>query len=345
VNHVTVTAVVPLYNKARYVLRTLDSIAAQTFHDFEVIVVDDGSTDDGPELVEQYGDRRFRLIRQPNAGPGAARNRGIAEAAGDYVAFLDADDVWLPAYLDEALRMFQSDPRIAAVSCGYLDTPPGLYRKQMWRTRGIVHGAQRVTPAIRPSVLSHMIAWMSPCSTVMRLDAVRRWGGFYAQRGCRFGEDSFLMMRVLLNEWVYFNWEEPHAHMYRDASALSNNQLQALPLDAFLADPDGIFDICPPELRPLAERTLALRACKRACVMGYFGEWKQARDLLRRFVTWKDWSAPYAAPALLAATPIGRLLGRPALAVIQRLQPHGAFAHVRIGSKAALRGNGANRAL
>src|SRR5262249_7159571 len=86
-----VSIITPLYNKAPYIRRTLDSVAAQTFRDFELIVVDDGSTDGGERLVADYVDERVRLIRQPNAGPGAARNRGIAEARGELLAFLDAD--------------------------------------------------------------------------------------------------------------------------------------------------------------------------------------------------------------------------------------------------------------
>ena len=70
-----ISIVIPLYNKAPYVRRALDSIAAQTFTDFELIVIDDGSTDDGAAIVENYPDGRFRLIRQGNAGPGAARAR------------------------------------------------------------------------------------------------------------------------------------------------------------------------------------------------------------------------------------------------------------------------------
>ena len=89
-----VSIVIPLFNKASYVERALDSIRGQTFNDFEVIVVDDGSTDAGASVVARYSDSRVRLITQSNAGPGPARNAGIAEAIGDLVAFLDADDEW-----------------------------------------------------------------------------------------------------------------------------------------------------------------------------------------------------------------------------------------------------------
>src|SRR5260370_952192 len=109
-----VSIVIPLYNKAAYIKRALDSVRAQTFADYEVIVVDDGSTDGGGDLVTGYGDPRVRLIRQNNAGPGPARNRGIEDAAGPYLTFLDADDEWMPTFLEKSLGLLdQYGPDVA----------------------------------------------------------------------------------------------------------------------------------------------------------------------------------------------------------------------------------------
>ena len=85
--------------------RALESISAQTFEDFEVIVVDDGSTDNGAAIVADYPDSRFRLVSQANAGPGAARNAGVEQARGEFLAFLDADDEWFPNYLQESVSL------------------------------------------------------------------------------------------------------------------------------------------------------------------------------------------------------------------------------------------------
>jgi glycosyltransferase involved in cell wall biosynthesis len=89
------SVIIPCYNRAGLIGATLDSVLAQTFTDFEVVVVDDGSTDGTPEVVVGFG-ARVKLLRQANRGPGPARNLGIAAAGGEYVAFLDSDDLWFP---------------------------------------------------------------------------------------------------------------------------------------------------------------------------------------------------------------------------------------------------------
>jgi glycosyltransferase involved in cell wall biosynthesis len=109
-----ISVVIPLYNKARYVKRALDSVLAQTHQDFEVVVVNDGSTDGSEKVVRQYRGARIRLVSQENAGEGAARNRGIAEARADLIAFLDADDEWLPEHLIAISRLAQGYPECGA---------------------------------------------------------------------------------------------------------------------------------------------------------------------------------------------------------------------------------------
>lgn len=105
------SVIIPLYNKGGYVARALDSVFAQTFQDFELIVVNDGSSDNGPAIVHNYDDRRIRLINQENRGVSAARNRGIDEARGKLVAFLDADDEWLPEFLETIMDLKRRFPQ------------------------------------------------------------------------------------------------------------------------------------------------------------------------------------------------------------------------------------------
>jgi glycosyltransferase involved in cell wall biosynthesis len=101
---VTISVVIPLFNTERYIRAAVDSVLQQSVLPSEIVVVDDGSTDTGPSLVEQYGGM-VRLDRQPKRGIGATRNRGIELAQGDVLAFLDADDLWLPDKLERQLEV------------------------------------------------------------------------------------------------------------------------------------------------------------------------------------------------------------------------------------------------
>jgi glycosyltransferase involved in cell wall biosynthesis len=103
----TVSVVIPSYNAARYVEAAVDSVLGQTFRNVEVLVVDDGSTDGTEAVLSRYG-RAIRYLRQENSGVSAARNRGIQESTGRYVAFLDADDTWFPGKLDRQVAALES---------------------------------------------------------------------------------------------------------------------------------------------------------------------------------------------------------------------------------------------
>jgi len=114
-----VSVVIPLFDKARYVGRALQSVSAQSFSAFHVVVVDDGSRDGGAEVVRAHDDRRVRLVRQHNQGEGAARNRGIAESSGELVAMLDADDTWDPSFLETVVDLWQRFPEAGLVATAY----------------------------------------------------------------------------------------------------------------------------------------------------------------------------------------------------------------------------------
>lgn len=105
-----ISVVIPLYNKEKSIARTIESILNQTLHDFELVIVDDGSTDKSIDVVRDFKDDRIVLIQQKNAGPGAARNTGVRNAKADWIVFLDADDENLPDSLEFFSEMIEEYP-------------------------------------------------------------------------------------------------------------------------------------------------------------------------------------------------------------------------------------------
>lgn len=112
-----VSVIIPTYNRARLLPEAIASVLGQTYPRIEPIIVDDGSTDETPEVLRQYGDR-IRIVRQGNAGPAIARNRGIAVATGEIIAFLDSDDQWMPTKLERQVASLEATgPEVVCCLC------------------------------------------------------------------------------------------------------------------------------------------------------------------------------------------------------------------------------------
>ena len=112
------SVIIPLYNKELSISNTIQSVLDQTFQNFEIVIVNDGSTDNSVKEVEKFDDKRIRLIHQENQGVSAARNRGIEEAKYEWIAFLDADDLWMENHLEEMTKLIHDYN-----DCKFNDTP------------------------------------------------------------------------------------------------------------------------------------------------------------------------------------------------------------------------------
>lgn len=120
------SVVIPVYNRAGSVVQAVDSVLAQTFQDFEVVIIDDGSTDGTADVIATVTDVRVRTVRQHNSGGASARNTGIDHATGRYIAFLDSDDLFLPAHLSSLRRALDDRQNIAVYSPVIVDRGNGV---------------------------------------------------------------------------------------------------------------------------------------------------------------------------------------------------------------------------
>jgi glycosyltransferase involved in cell wall biosynthesis len=126
------SVIIPLYNKEKYIKKTIESILNQDFQDFEIIIINDGSTDASEEIVKNINDPRIKLYSQPNKGVSTARNKGIEIAKGQIIAFLDADDYWFPNHLQEIHNLSLRFPDTNLFATGYENLfTSGLIKKRV----------------------------------------------------------------------------------------------------------------------------------------------------------------------------------------------------------------------
>lgn len=188
------SVVIPLYNKEQYIAKTIESVLLQTFQEYEIIVVDDGSTDNSTFEVKRYNDNRIRLIQQENAGVSAARNRGIEEANYDLIAFLDADDEWLPNHLRELMNLRINYPECEVFATGYkiVDSdghvrfPVDTSVMGLASERGIILNYFDTAIKTAPPLCSSAIA--------VKKTALNEVGGF--PLGVKLGEDLLTWARL-----------------------------------------------------------------------------------------------------------------------------------------------------
>ena len=112
-----VTVIIPAYGVERYIAATIRSVLAQTYRNFELLIIDDGSPDRSVEICRQFTDPRIRILRQSNRGPAAARNLGIRQATGAYIALLDGDDLWVPEKLEKHVAHLENNPGVGVSYC------------------------------------------------------------------------------------------------------------------------------------------------------------------------------------------------------------------------------------
>jgi glycosyltransferase involved in cell wall biosynthesis len=199
--------VIPLYNKEATVERAIRSALNQTVQDFEILVVNDGSTDNGPNVVKAIGDLRIRLIHQENQGVSAARNRGIIEAKHNLIAFLDADDEWLSTFLETIIWLYHKYPTCKVFGTKYYFLAPNG-QQRLAIIKGLPAGFTEgiVANYFEIAVRSDPPLWSSAISVDKK--AILEIGGFPV--GIASGEDLLTWARLAMRyDIAYCN--EPRA--------------------------------------------------------------------------------------------------------------------------------------
>jgi glycosyltransferase involved in cell wall biosynthesis len=191
-----ISVIIPTYNRAALLLEALASVFAQTWRDYEVIVVDDGSTDDTLSLLAPWLSH-IRLFSEPNRGVAAARNLGICEARGEFICFLDSDDLWTPSKLETQLSFAEQNTQYALIASeieGFDSSGKVQARSKasMYRIRN-------------GFVLEDLLFanWIQTSTVMVRRETLLRVGGFDEDIG-QFGEDWLLWMRIAAESPIYF---------------------------------------------------------------------------------------------------------------------------------------------
>lgn len=261
-----VTVVIPAYNVEQWIFATIESVLKQTYKPVEVVVVNDGSTDGTAEVIAGFGDR-VRCVTQPNKGLSAARNTGIRVAEGQFIAFLDSDDLWMPEKLECQVDLLRRFPEIGWVysDAFVVDHTATIVLNRVGRTSSLPSG-----DILRALILRNFI----PCPTpLVRRSALARVGGFDESPAIQIAEDWDMWLR-LAGEFPAGCVSRPLAMIRLHGKSMTGT----MDLDAALASKMVVIEKAV-RLRPAA--LLPLRARAVAGVYLDMGEWMFRREKFR----------------------------------------------------------------
>lgn len=261
-----ISVVIPLYNKEREIADALHSVLAQTFQPLEIIVVDDGSTDGGVGIVRSIPSPLIRLVEQPNAGVSAARNRGVAEARGEYIAFLDADDAWQPGFLAEIAAMIGEFPG-CGLYCTAFDivSDDGVFPAETPAARGLVENF------FRESSRRYIAIPSASCIPRRVFDAA---GGF--PEGMKIGEDLYMWIKIARRFPICFSPER----LVRYSRVASNRSAASYTPEQTACSFEELYDPSAPE----EEREFIARAALgKALILSAKGGTVEAARAVRTF--------------------------------------------------------------
>jgi GT2 family glycosyltransferase len=271
-----VSVIIPAFNVAAWIGETIQSVLRQSYRPIEVIVVDDGSTDDTALVAGKFGNA-LTYLRQPNAGVGAARNTGFKASRGDLIAFVDADDLWLPGKLEEQVALLKSKPEFGWVytDAFIVDHTAGKVLDRVGRTHSLPDG-----DIAGSLLLNNFIACPTP---LIRRSLLARVGGFDERRSLTVAADWLMWLRLAVDSPAGCVRTVLASVRSHPASMTGTMDLQAT-YDGKVAVIDQVVALRPRDLTPLRSRAVSNVQIGMGQWMVRRGDMARARSMFRAAV-------------------------------------------------------------
>ena len=210
------SVIIPLYNKEKFIEATLKSVLNQTFIDFEIIIINDGSTDNSSQIIKRFDDPRIRYFFKENEGVSSARNDGIEKAQSNYISFIDADDYWYPDFLEEMFKAIQYYPEQKVFSGAI----------EIETSKKVIPASYSISKTNDFEIVNYFIA--SSKETVLCTSCAVFYKSIFEETGTfdieiKSGQDTDMWIRIGMNYPIVFSWKILARYVY-DKNSLSKNK-------------------------------------------------------------------------------------------------------------------------
>jgi glycosyltransferase involved in cell wall biosynthesis len=287
INRPVVSVIMPAYNASSYIQVSINSVIAQTFSNWELIIIDDGSIDNTWSIIENNRNQnhRIKVFHQENGKQGKARNLGIAHAQGIYIAFLDADDLWMPEKLEIQLQEIKEKNVDLVFSDSYIFSDSNVSDKT--RKMNTLHRSLKDVEALKLFLEGNRIPILTVLAKKEKIDLV---SGFTEKMFIQNAEDYHLWLKMIINECVFYGSEKTLAsYRLHDKSSTSEDKIASKQI------PEVFFDLMQnyPEVKHII-----LKALKKVLRKQYYGRVYTKSDFYFvidencRYVD-KQWQAPF----------------------------------------------------
>jgi glycosyltransferase involved in cell wall biosynthesis len=230
VDGIAVSVIIPLYNRGEYIKRAIDSVFRQTCQNFEIIVVDGHSTDEGPAIVKNFHDPRIIFVEQEGQGVSAARNQGVDRAKNDFIAFLDADDEWSCRHLEVLVKLREKFPEAGLFVTAYVTVSNTMESRKVILQQNFKSIPPPQWEGLIPNFFQsgiYDIPFTTSC-VGMTKNLFIEAGGF--PLGVQWGEDKDLWFRIALKYRIAFSWNG-ETIWHQEASNRISNSLNFIPYE------------------------------------------------------------------------------------------------------------------